>query len=275
MKKLSILFILVFIASGCATEEEKTYTTTVGIYTPYVMFPETLQGQVKSIYETNYFAEEVDGEIIQGDRLTIEARDTIKWTKDFKVMYNELGLVTMSKILDENDKVLYYDETIIEEDKIVQANEFKDDTLRVKNHIMYDENNHMKKIKRMRMPEDTLINKIEMKCDSTGLLIAFKFINADGEKGYAYKYTFDETGVNTGYIVKNPEGEQTLECTLERNEKGFLTMSKFSSEKSESITHYTYEAHDDMGNWTKCVAKGDDGKIIIEERAITYYGDEE
>ena len=63
MKKLSILFIIVCIASGCATEEVKTYSTTVGLFTPYVMFPETLQGQVKSIIEKNYFAKEEEGKL--------------------------------------------------------------------------------------------------------------------------------------------------------------------------------------------------------------------
>ena len=83
MKNVFVLFLVIILVTGCNQPLPEIHQVEIGLYTPYFLFPETLQGKVKSVIEKNYLAVEQDGKYIKDIPLTVGARDSIGWTTDF------------------------------------------------------------------------------------------------------------------------------------------------------------------------------------------------
>ncbi len=140
MKNLvTFLLMLAFIAVGCQQPEPEIHTVDVGFFTPYALYPETLNGKIKQLTERNYLAVEKDGNVIKDERLNKESRDSLSWTRDFRLSYNEDGMMTKLEYLDENDKTTSMDEITLKDKNIISGNYTHLDTLRHIFRVSYDE----------------------------------------------------------------------------------------------------------------------------------------
>lgn len=271
MKKLFTLFLVIILVTGCTPPAPETHQVEIGLYTSYFMFPETLNGKVKTVTEINYMAVEKDGKYVKDIPLTVKARDTIGWTPDFQLMYDESGNLLYSADIDENDKVLLNWDITIQENKMVKAELTREDTLRWVAKLTYNEVGVLTKVDQFRMPVDTLVNQFIIISDENGNFTEWQFQNSGGEPTGKNMFTVNLEGKRTGYKYFNKDGEQTFEQQFTYNENGNMIKQVIIDKEGEkSVSDYTYNDTDEMGNWTSVLGIGED-QAIITERTITYY----
>lgn len=271
MKKILPLLLGTLLVAGCSQPEE--HTVEFGLFTPLALFSETLNGQVKELYERNYFAFEENGQMVKGDRLTIAARDSVSWTNDFRLLFDESGHLLQTDEIDENDQV--FDRIILsyEGDYLVKAENYENDTLRVLGRISSDENGDITAIENYSVPEDTLRMKAILTWDEAGKSLEWCFYNPMGDTTGMYIFALDENGRRNGYKFYNRDGDQTFEQRFTYNEKGNMAKQvMINRDGEESTVEFEYE-YDDMGNWTSVRCKSSQLPPIIAERTITYYGE--
>lgn len=90
--------------------------------------------------------------------------------------------------------------------------------------------------------------------------------------------TFDKS-LFTGFTAKDSVGKVTSSSSVKYNEKGEqventnINITKDST--TTKVTKYTYESHDEQGNWTQRTEWDDKGKAIkITKRTYTYRKEE-
>lgn len=270
MKNLIPIFLVVLLITGCVQPQPETHQVEIGLFTPYYLFPDILNGQVKEVYERSYLTVEQDGNYIKGDRLTVAARDTIGWTNDFHLMYDENGTLMQADLIDENDELISRDKNSVEDGKVVQSEFFKKDTLRAISKFTYNENGVLTGIERIRMPEDTIFVNIMLVSDESGNFTEWHFHNPAGGLNGKFMFTVNQEGRRTGYAFYNKDGEKTIEQKYTFNDKGSMLKQEIINKDGEVfVSEYEYE-YDDMDNWIKTTGKTGD-QVIMTERAITYY----
>jgi hypothetical protein len=272
MKKLiTLLFVVIILATGCPQPEAEVHQVEIGLFTPYTMFPEILNGKVKEVIELNYLGLESEGKIMKGRRFTVADRDTIGWTNDFRLSYDENGNLLLSELIDENDKVISWDKQTLENGRIVRNDHGRNDTLRYYALLSYDEAGHLVKWEQFSLPADTLSWNAHFVCDDQGNFLEWHVMNSKGDMTSKYIFTVNQEGRRTGYTFYNKEGEKTFEQRYTYNEKGSLIKQVIiDKEGKEYVTDYELE-YDDMNNWIKVTGVSSEGPPVISERTITYY----
>jgi hypothetical protein len=267
---IPMLFVVMILATGCPQPEPEVRQTEIGLFTPYMFMPEIVFGNIKEIVEINYMGVEEDGKWIKGERLTVAARDTIAWTNDFRLTYDETGNLTESVLLDENDQVIDKTLLTVEEGKIVKAEYITKDTVRNYMLLTYNEASQLVKVDQFRMPADTLAWSTNMLVDDQGHFLEWQSNNYKGDPGNKYIFTVNLEGRRTGYTQYNKEGEKVHEEQFTYNEMGFLQKQvMISKEGEQTVSEYEYE-YDAQNNWIKVLGNSDT-YMIITERSITYY----
>jgi len=271
MKKLiPLLFVVIMLATGCPQPEPEVHQVEIGMFTPYYVFPEVLNGKIKEVSEKNYMAVEEDVTFIKGERMTVAHRDTAGWTNDFMATFDENGNLLKCVTMDENDEAIDIWKTTVEGDKVVSAEYTYKDTLRSVGRLSYNEDGQLKEIERFRMPEDTLINSVMMTRDENGNVVEWQFYDPGDDPTSKYIYTVGQDGKYTGFKYYNKDGEVTLEQQFTYNDHGFLQRHVIiDRDGNEYVATYDYE-YDDMGNWVKVFASLDEQRVLTE-RDITYY----
>ena len=273
MKNLFALIVVIILVTGCSQPQPETHQVEFGMYTSYNLFPETLKGQVKEVIEKSYFAVEKDEGYVKEMPLTVAARDTIGWTLDFKLVFDENGNMVESYNIDENDKVLEAWKISIQDNKMVEAELTQKDTLRTVSRLTYNEAGVLTKVENFRMPADTLAFYADIITDENGHSIEWHTHNWQGPRG-KYMFTVNLEGKRTGYKYFNKDGEQTFEQQYTYNDKGHMIKQLIiNREGKEFVSEYDYQSYDDHGNWTSYVAHSD-GPVLITERTISYYEEE-
>ncbi|MEN8156359.1 MAG: hypothetical protein ABFS10_05360 [Bacteroidota bacterium] len=271
MKKLiPAFFVVMILATGCPQPETEIQQVEIGLFTPYVLFPEILNGKVKEVVETNYLGIEQDGKIMKGERLTIDARDSIKWSPDFKLIFDDNGNVLQTLYLDENDEVVKKDVQTVMEGKIVKSETIKGDTLRNYAKFSYNESGHLTAIEVYKLPVDTLAWGALLTVDEQGNYQEWQVMDEKGSPTDKYMFTVNQEDRRTGYKYYNKEGELAFEERYTYNEMGFMSKQEMINKEGEaSASEYLYE-YDEQDNWVK-VTGNSDQYTIITERKITYF----
>ncbi len=272
MKKIiPLLFLLAILAMGCPQQEPEVQQVEIGFFTPYYLFPEVLKGKVKEVVEINYLAVEQDGAYVKGERLTVAARDSITWTNDIRVIFDENGNLLQCDLIDENDELIDRTKLTVQDDQIIRGEYFRDDTLRSYAKMTYNEAGQLTGIEQFRMPVDTLMWSVLLTSDENGNYLEWQFLNPKNEPTGKYIFTVNQDGRRTGYQYYNAEGEKTFEQEYTYNEKGWLEKQVMRNDEGEEyVSEYRYE-YDDMGNWVKVTGTSDLNEPIISERTITYF----
>lgn len=269
MKKLMLILCVAPLIWSC-TNQKPVEKTVIGMFTPYTYFPETVNNRVKEVKETNYLPMEKGGKIEAGNHLTKAERDSIGWTGDFMVQFNEKGFA--EKVDDLNENGENTSSWIIENNSIfyTTAKRQKNDTL-----------THLEKIKKLNTGEyqfdifnpktDTLFSKAILKFGSNNQYQYLQWYNFKGDPTGKYEYTYDISGHLTGFTVSRAD---TIRggMNFTYNDYGFFkTQETYSKTRGTSeIVSYEYE-YDNNGNWVKNVAYKNEKPVIVTLREYTYY----
>jgi hypothetical protein len=271
MKKTFPILLVILFFTGCSQPQPETYQVEIGMFTPYYLFPETLNGQVKEVYERSYLAHEENGQLVKGERLTVAARDTVGWTNDFHLLYDEDGNMIQADLIDENDELIDRNKQTIEEGKVVQSTYIKDDTVRYVMKIEFADDGNLIDFKAYRMPEDTLVMTRDYIYNENGHLVERRNVNFANEVMGKYVFTVNDEGKRTGYQFFNKDGEKMIEQQFTYNDMGSMSEQVIILDEGDRyVSEYAYE-YDDMGNWIVVKCHTTEQPDIITERAITYY----
>lgn len=266
---LTIAAIIVF---GCATEKP-TGTTILSLGTPYGTSQEIMIGKVKTVVEKNYWALPDGDSYKKGNPLTKADRDSLKgWTDDFEAVYDENGVFVNGTGLDENDKPIWKNESIIENKQVARMNIFGKDTLREYIELKYGDNGFLISGTRTRGGLDTLMESITMKTNAVGYPTEFMVFNPKGEPAYKVVLTYDEQNRFTKLEVFDKGGIINFIYEVKYNDKSKVSelLLKDKENNITSSNYFTYE-YDAKGNWIKAIVKDDKNHVVIEERSYIYF----
>ncbi|MBN1986224.1 MAG: hypothetical protein JW761_07965 [Prolixibacteraceae bacterium] len=273
MKKLIALLFIAALFMQCSdkkTGSNPNETTVIGLFTPYELMPEIVHKKVKEMKETNFWPLEKDGKIEAGQRLNTTARDTLSWTPDFMVQFDESGLAEKVIHLNENDDP--YESWIIKNEASYPVNAifFVKDSIAGKQEITkINDTSYRWKI--INPQTDTLRSSGVMELNENRNYKTFQFYNFKGEPTSKYEWMYNSSGQLTGYTVsRNDTVRMGMNFTF--NEKGsWETQEVYSKITGISETNrYEYE-YDDAGNWTKAVSFVNEKPFIVALREYTYY----
>lgn len=273
MKKLIALLFIATLFMQCSdkkTAVKPIETTVIGLFTPYDFMPEIVHKKVKEIKETNFWPIEKDGKIEAGQRLNTAVRDTLNWTPDFMVQFDESGLAEKVNHLNENDEP--YESYVIKNEAGFPAfaSFFLKDSLAGKHEITkINDSGYRWKI--MNPQTDSVRFSVVFELDENRNYKTLQYYNLKEEPTFKYEWMYNSSGQLTGYTAsRNDTIRGGMNFTY--NENGSWETQEVYSKitgKSE-INRYEYE-YDDAGNWTKAVSFVNEKPFIVALREYTYY----
>ena len=112
-----------------------------------------------------------------------------------------------------------------------------------------------------------------------GMVLTWKQYDKDSVFRSEGESKYDK-GLQTSFTMKDSVGKVKSTNASKYNDKGEVTERSNTTYKNDSattkITKYTYESHDDMGNWTQRTEWDDKGKAVkIVKRTYMYRKAEE
>lgn len=274
MRKLvfAILGILLML-SGCKTTPEPVKTTALSYFTPYQIYPENLNGQIVSVEEMNYLATMVDGEVVKGELMTKEMRDSLKWSQNFTAYFNDNGEMThIDRYYDDNDVRTWRIE--FKDNLMIYAEWIRDDTVRYYyDSIEYKEPGHISSSKYFRAPDDKHLYSYTYTTNEEGYWTGGNNFNAEGEKLRSYMMVLNEKNLTEDYKLFNENDSLLSEIKCTYNDKGFYTRAVFLSGTGEvrRTNDIEYTRYDEMGNWLESRIYDNGELISICERKYEYY----
>jgi hypothetical protein len=272
MKKIFLPILCMAVLWGCTTAPEPEPITKLGWFTNSAWSVEYLNGQVKSIDQIAYWASEENGEIVRGAPMTVKDLDSIGWINNVALMFNEEGLVTDSKQLNDEGKALDYDEIIIENGKYMKVTSVGKDTARSYMIFSHDAAGNFVHMEQFRLPEDTLMNSYDFKFDENGNWMGGQWSNYLGESGWSHNFVYNEDNLVTLRENFNTEGEKAGSHEYTYDEIGFnLSWINTRSDTTFLDLTFKYPKVDDKGNWLEMVSF-ENGKVSgMDVRTIEYY----
>ncbi len=266
----SLILLLGLSVTMCKPKAEKPEAkTTVGMFTPYAYFPETLHGMVNTLTETNYWAVDENGTIKAGDRISIAARDTFKWTNDFKISFMENGMLDKCDFLDENDLVTGYWEAESYGNQYAIGKWYKEDTLRTVSYLSYADS-LLAGIEN-RSAGDTLLYKATIENNSLGKPASLQWSDYAGKEGARFDFAYNPDGSLEHYTLSR---DDTIRWSMNfiYNDKGFTQSQEVYDPLNDTRNIYTYDyTYDEKGNWISYVGYEDGVPRVFCQRVYTYY----
>jgi hypothetical protein len=273
MKKLILALVCVVVTILSCTDKKPLGITVLGDGTPYVNMPEILVGKVKSVVEKNYWAIPDGDSYKKGSPLTKADRDSLGgWTDDFEVLFDENGLNVVCTGLNEMNKPIWKNESIIENKLVIRRNISRNDTLRVYDQFKYDGKGFLIGGTRTRAKVDTLMLNVAVKTNSIGYPTEYQLFNPKGQAIQKFVQTYDENNRFTKLEVFDKDGKMSYSYDVKYNDKSKVSELKIR-DKDNKVTgsnYLTYE-YDAMGNWVKAIIKDDFNRVVIEERTYSYF----
>lgn len=119
----------------------------------------------------------------------------------------------------------------------------------------------------------------DTKQNEFGQILGWKQYDKDSVFRMQGEATYDK-GLQMGFTTKDSVGKLKSSSSFKYNDKGEQTEATQTNVLKDStttkVTKYTYDSHDEMGNWTQRTTFDDKGKATkIIKRVYTYRKDEE
>lgn len=272
MEKNILFFLLfVFAAAGCTDKKQADFTL-LGLYTPYQMYMEKLNGKVEKLVEINYWAVP-DGESYRkGDKMTRKDLDSINYTGDFEATFDLTGDLVSCATMDENKKVYYKWEFTKANNMFSEARLYYNDTLRNFQKLKCNVAGDIIEAKIYRPLVDTLLGSWQSYRSVAGDTVTFKNYNYKGEMTSKAFFIYNSAGQFMGIQSYNKEGSFTGGNELKYDSEGKVSDIIFfdKDKKAVSGNSFIYE-YDSRGNWIKVICKDPKGFAIIGERTYKYF----
>lgn len=266
MKRFLFICILAAVSAASCNQKEPGERTILGMGTDYSSIPETLNGKLKSVRETNYWAVEKNGEFTRGDPMTWKDLDSVNCTKNFIVYFDENGALKQIDHFDVNNVIHDSSKGLAENGKYTSWNyeSMGDDDSHLK--VFYDNLGFISGIERYNL-NDSLLNKQVLTHDGKGNYTGLGLWDSKGNKLYNQVYLLNEKEKVISTEVYDAKDSLLFKSTTEYDKDG-----RFIKQSSNSVWDMNYLKFDKKGNWTEVVAIIDNGKFrIFSEREYEYY----
>lgn len=274
MKKITFIwFAAIIFAWGC-THKKPVEKTVFGMGTDYIYFPEVLNGKIKELRETNYWAAEKDGKITKGNPATWKDLDSVGSTQNLVAYFDVTGALTKYDLVDENNVIRNSRVLTSENGKYVRWEfKLKDSTFQYVIPI-YDSQGYFAGGKVYRPKVDTLISSFVITNDEKGNYTRLEYFDFKNLKGNYQVFTLNELGkyIETKFFTKDDTLRQTFVNTF--TDKGFLATQKVYIENPKSTNSWDVQdlEFDDHGNVLLIYSNIDEGKFkLVAERTYIYY----
>ena len=263
MKKILFIVSAVFLLSACKSKEKGADKAKFNDLTN-----ENLKGNITSIEETPYKTDSA-GKIGEMDSCCIGMAEIdnngnyLKWTeKDSK------GTVKNQSAYERYEDGLWKSSKDTKDGKPSSSMETKrDDKGQYNWAAQYDSPGKLDKYY-------TGITQNEF-----GQVLTWKEYDKDSVFRQEGMSVYDKS-MQTSFTMKDSTGKVKTSITNKYNDKGEQTESSNTTITKETtkteLTKYTYDSHDEMGNWTQRTTWNDKGKATkITKRVYSYRKDEE
>lgn len=272
MKKLLFLLVLVFLAAASCKEKKTADYTILGMYTPYDGYMEKLNGKVKSITETNFWAIPEGETFVKGAKVTARQLDSLNYTGDFIARYDESGDIVSCTWIDENQNVRYKWEITKENNLMSGAKYTYNDTVRYYNKLKCDATGELIEGEVYNALTDTLMQKAIMEKNLAGDTVTYKYFNYKGELRNKVFYIYNTAGQLLGYQSYDKDGNYRGGDELTYDENGKISGIKFfDKDKNVTAENSFVSQLDAKGNPVSTICKDAKGFVLITERVYTYF----
>ena len=259
MRKISILFSVIFILAACSDEKS-------GSASKMVMSDitgENLKGDISSYSDTPYKTDST-GKIGDMDSCCVttpeydENGNAVKNTsKDSK------GVLTSETVITRYPSGLFKSVTTTEKGKTTSSFDTK-----------LDENGKYNWAQALDSNGKLDVYYTDITQNEEGLVSGWKQHDKDSVFRQSGESKFDKN-LQTSFTMKDSTGKVKSSSAFKYNDKGEqVEVSNTNITKDSTtttVTKYTYETHDDMGNWTQRTTWDDKGKATaITKRSYTY-----
>lgn len=270
MKNLVVLSVFLFLLTAGKNPQTVPPVTVLGMGTPYGFYPEILNGKVKSLTEKNYWA------LRQGKSYTkakpLSKADRVRlggWTEDFTAEYDQNGNFVACTIFNEQGKPLTQNKSVIENNRIVRLNFFRNDSLLSYDLITYGSDGFRSEATRMSAGMDTLMRKFVFKNNKDGHTTDFQIVHPNGvTEKYIYGYN-DQNRFRDFSVMEQGMPRVLHEVKYNDKDKISELVMRDKNNKISARNDMTYQ-YDAKGNWVKAYVKAKD-YVVIEERSYTYF----
>jgi len=271
MKKIIFLLVLVILmAIGCKNEKPSEFTMLPDYTTS--MYPEKLVGRVEKMTEKNYWAIPDGEKYKKGNPISMKELDSLGWTEDFEVVFDNTGLLVTISGIDETARTIWVNEFLKENNVYTERKLFENDTLKFYDKLKCDENGNIIEITGFRAPEDTVIVTTKKIINAKGDTIENQWFNNKGELAGKRINIYDDLHQRRQVTGYDKDGNYQWRCEDIYNEKGKPSKRTWydKEENISSVEEFTYE-YDKKGNWVIEYYKDEKNHISIMERTYTYF----
>jgi hypothetical protein len=272
MKKLVLFLIaVVFSVAGCKNNKP-VESTILGVYTPYQMSMEKLNGKVEKVIETNYWAIP-DGESYKkGEKMTRKQLDSLNYTSDFEATFDDAGDLVSCVMIDENKKTINKWELVKENNVLSKATYTYKDTIRSYHMLKCNTKGEIIEVNVFRPVVDTLTSSWIITKSPDGDKVTYEVLNYKGKHSYENILLYNKANQFLGYQAYNKEGKYNGGSEIKYNDQGKISGLIFydKDKKATAENSFIYE-YDSRGNWIKSVCKDTKGFAVIGERTYKYF----
>jgi hypothetical protein len=272
MKKI-VLFIVAFVftVTVCKAQKQADYTL-LGVYTPYQMNMEKLNGKVEKVVETNYWAIPDAGSYKKGQKMTKNQLDSLGYTGDFEATFDKAGDLVSCAILKENKKIANKWELKKENNVLVKANNTVNDTLKNYDLLKCDKNGNVIEYDNYKATVDTLISRGVVVRTPKGDTLILNVFNYKGDQTYKLLFLFNELKQCTGYQGYNKDNKYSGGSEIKFDKQGKLSELIFYDKDKKPTSENTFiNEYDSRGNWVRQICMDKKGFVVIGERVYKYY----
>jgi len=268
MRTGSILLLVLLALYGCKRNFREV--TEIGLFTPYFFNPEELNGQVRTLTERYYLAVPADSDFVRGPRITLAMRDSIKWSNDFIIHFNEAGLITSTSFIDENDSIISTWDMEIADKRIVSATWSDHGGPNTLIRLLYDRKGELEELGQYRAGTDTLNQTVRFNRDEKGRVTRWDYLTNTGDTTMSYVFNLSGEGRRMGYRQLNRRKRVLNSTEFVYDNRGFTTEQITFNSAGIPYT-FTYRfTLDERGNWIRALASSDKW-TVLQEREMVYY----
>jgi len=260
MQKISILLSVIFILAAC-TSSEKSESGTKMATSDLVL--ENLKGDVSSYEETPYKTDST-GKAGEIDSCCISIAEYDENGNGIKTTSKESkGTIKSVTVITRHPNGLFKSASTTEKGKM--ANGFE---------TTLDEKGNFNGAQALDSNGKLDVYYREITQDENGNVTGWKQYDKDSVFRQSGEGKFDKY-LQTSFTMKDSTGKTKSSSTYKYNDKNEqIEVSNTNITKDSTtttVTKYTYETHDEMGNWTQRTTWNDKGKATaITKRTYTY-----
>lgn len=273
MKKVCFVLLVALAAFYACSKQKSVEKTILGDFTAWMNSPEQLNGKVKEVKEVTYWAVEKNGTVEKGNILTKKEHDSLGWSFDFSLLFDESGMLLRNENLDENGVAMQGWTFTVDSGKYARAEFVENDTIRNVAKFKTNTKGEIEEVIMFKPQNDTTIGWYASSYDENGNRIRWQWVKANGEKAGYQAFSWDPGNRVTEVKFFSAKDSLTGSWALTYDEKGFLASQKTLDGKQVVTSDLSMKNSDfdEKGNYLKTVVYKEGKPYLLTVRNYTYF----